>query len=146
MTAYMWQALTAEDLRAKGLGRRAFRLEEEWTTDTLTRHSLHTPTTGPVPKVHLIHTHYTTAQLRSAHYAQQNPGSSSSKTLHNFFTAALLRHGAPFTRQHRPTVAGLILDSHYDLTDTKLILAHAALGSRDPSAACARMSLVSVRS
>lgn len=27
-TALMWQALTAEDMRAKGLGRRAFRLEE----------------------------------------------------------------------------------------------------------------------
>lgn len=31
MTAYMWQALTAEDLRVKGLDRRSFRLEEEWT-------------------------------------------------------------------------------------------------------------------
>ena len=41
MTAYMWQALTAEDLRAKHLGRRSFRLEEEWATDTLSQRSLH---------------------------------------------------------------------------------------------------------
>jgi hypothetical protein len=37
MTAYMWQAMTAEDLRQKGIGRRAFRLDEEWTTDTVSR-------------------------------------------------------------------------------------------------------------
>lgn len=132
MTAYMWQALSAEDLRAKGLGRRSFRLEEEWSTDTLTRHSVHTPTTAPVPKVHLIRTHRTTEQLRSAMYAQQNPNGSNKDALHSFFSTALLRHGAPFTREHRPVVAGLILDSHYDLTDTKLILGHAALGSHDP--------------
>ena len=28
-TAYMWQALTAEDMRLKGLGRQSFRLDEE---------------------------------------------------------------------------------------------------------------------
>ena len=37
MTAYMWQAMTAEDLRAKGLGRRSFRMEEEWSVDTVSR-------------------------------------------------------------------------------------------------------------
>ncbi|EGP86546.1 uncharacterized protein MYCGRDRAFT_109942 [Zymoseptoria tritici IPO323] len=33
MSAYMWQALTAERMRKAGLGRRAFRLEEEWQSD-----------------------------------------------------------------------------------------------------------------
>lgn len=37
MTAYMWQAMTAEDMRMKGLGRRSFRLDEEWTVDTVSR-------------------------------------------------------------------------------------------------------------
>lgn len=37
MTAYMWQAMTAEDLRCHGVGRRTFRLEEEWTSDTVSR-------------------------------------------------------------------------------------------------------------
>lgn len=37
MTAYMWQAMTAEDLRLKGLGRRSFRLDEEWAADTVSR-------------------------------------------------------------------------------------------------------------
>lgn len=35
MTAYMWQAMTAEDMRMKGLGRRSFRLDEEWGVDTV---------------------------------------------------------------------------------------------------------------
>ena len=34
MTAYVWQAMTAEDMRAKGLSRRAFKLEE-WNNDTI---------------------------------------------------------------------------------------------------------------
>lgn len=35
MTAYMWQAMTAEDFRQKGVGRRTFRLDEEWAIDTV---------------------------------------------------------------------------------------------------------------
>jgi hypothetical protein len=35
MTAYMWQAMTAEDFRQKGVGRRSFRLDEEWAPDTV---------------------------------------------------------------------------------------------------------------
>ncbi|KAH6640297.1 putative peptidase family-domain-containing protein [Chaetomium tenue] len=139
MTAYMWQALTAEDLRAKGLGRRAFRLEEEWSTDTLSQRSQHTPAAATVPKVHLIRTDKTVAQLRDANLAQQNPNARQPDDLHKIFTTALLAHGAPFTTHARPIVAGLILDSHYTTPDTTttsnnspLILAHAALGSHDP--------------
>jgi hypothetical protein len=132
MTAYMWQAITAADFRAKGLGRRSFRLEEEWSTDTLSQQSLHSPTTGIVPKVHLIRTHLTVAELRDAHFAQQNPRARNKDGLHTIFTSALLAHGAPFTSHANPIVAGLILDSHYDLTDSKFILAHAALGSHNP--------------
>ncbi|KAK3291264.1 putative peptidase family-domain-containing protein [Chaetomium fimeti] len=142
MSAYMWQALTAEDLRAQGLGRRSFRLEEEWSTDTLSQRSQQTPTAGTVPKVHLIRTEKTVAELRDANLAQQNPQARRPDDLHTIFTNALLAHGGPFTTQNRPIVAGLILDSHYDAagsasptTDSNnkpLILAHAALGSHDP--------------
>jgi hypothetical protein len=132
MTAYMWQALTAEDLRVKGLGRRSFRLEEEWTLDTLTQRALHTPTMGLAPKIHLIRTEKTTAELRDAKIAQQNPYARDKDALHATFTQALLAHGPPFTTHARPIVAGLILDSHYDVADSKLILAHAALGCHDP--------------
>ncbi|KAK3905150.1 putative peptidase family-domain-containing protein [Staphylotrichum tortipilum] len=133
MTAYMWQALTAEDLRAKGLGRRSFRLEEEWTTDTLSQQSLHALTTGAVPKVHLIRTSKTLAYLRAADLAQQNPHASRKDELHAIFTAALLAHGGPFASHTRPVVAGLILDSHYNPDVNKHILAHAALGCHQPA-------------
>lgn len=133
MAAYMWQALTAEDLRAKGLGRRAFRLEEEWTTDTLSQQSLHALTNGPVPKVHLIRTEKTTAELRDANLAQQNPRAARKDELHAIFTAALLAHGGPFASHTRPIVAGLILDSHYNPDTGKHILAHAALGCHQPT-------------
>ena len=124
MTAYMWQALTAEDLRTKSLGRRSFRLEEESTTDTLSQRSLHSSTTASVPKIHLVRTEKTVAELRDAH---------NKENLHAIFTAALHAYGAPFTTQAHPVVAGLILDTHYDATNTKLILAHAALGTHDPA-------------
>ncbi|KAL2187683.1 hypothetical protein L209DRAFT_753780 [Thermothelomyces heterothallicus CBS 203.75] len=145
MTAYMWQALTAEDLRAKGLGRRSFRLEEEWTTDTLSQRSLYVSTASTVPKVHLIRTERTVAELRDAQLAQQNPHARQANELHRIFSDALLAHGPPFTTQNRPIVAGLILDSHYDLTGNSsssstnsgpskpYILAHAALGSHNPA-------------
>ncbi|KAL2161860.1 hypothetical protein VTH06DRAFT_7644 [Thermothelomyces fergusii] len=146
MTAYMWQALTAEDLRAKGLGRRSFRLEEEWTTDTLSQRSLNAQTASTVPKVHLIRTGKTVAELRDVQLAQQNPHARQPNELHRIFSDALLAHGPPFTTQNRPVVAGLILDSHYDLTGSSTtsgantngggkpyILAHAALGSHNPA-------------
>lgn len=139
MTAYMWQALTAEDLRAKGLGRRSFRLEEEWSTDTLSRRSQQTAAVaGTVPKIHLVRTDKTVAELRDADLAQQNPKARQADDLHKIFTSALLAHGAPFTSHARPIVAGLILDAHYDATgaatpsNERFILAHAALGSHDP--------------
>ncbi|KAH6843316.1 putative peptidase family-domain-containing protein [Chaetomium sp. MPI-CAGE-AT-0009] len=140
MSAYMWQALTAEDLRAKGLGRRSFRLEEEWSTDTLSQRFQQSPAAGTVPKVHLIRTDKTVAELRDANLAQQNPRARRPDDLHKIFSNALLAHGAPFTSHTQPIVAGLILDSHYDATgrasggtNEPLILAHAALGSHDPA-------------
>ncbi|KAJ4288701.1 hypothetical protein N0V88_007234 [Collariella sp. IMI 366227] len=136
MTAYMWQALTAEDLHLKGLGRRSFRLEEEWAPDTLLQSSHHNPgqnqTISSVPKVHLIRTPKTLADLRSANLSQQNPSAESPDLLHSIFTTALLAHGAPFTSTSHPIVAGLILDSHYD-PSTNFILAHAALGIHQPN-------------
>jgi hypothetical protein len=132
MTAYMWQALTAEDMRAKGLGRRSFRLEEEWTIDTLTSRSVWSRTMGPVPKIHLVRTNRTLAELRDADLAQQNPRARRKDDLHSIFTRALQAYGPPFESQANPVVAGLILDSHYDL-DTNIILAHAALGCHKPT-------------
>jgi hypothetical protein len=136
MTAYMWQALTAEEFRAQGLGRRSFRLEEEWTTDTLSRAYAYadTPTNKAcsTAKIHLVRCDRTVAELRDAQRAQQNPQAHSANALHEIFTAALKAHGAPFTPETCPVVAGLILDSHFDAAQG-LIVAHAALGAHDPT-------------
>lgn len=137
MTAYMWQALTAEDVREKELGRRTFRFEEEWTADTTSFQTFRTNAEGAVvmkslPKVHIVRTEKTVAELRDAQIAQQNPGARRPHELHEIFTRALKAHGGPFESTCRPVVAGLILDSCYSL-DQNLILGHAALGCHQRS-------------
>ena len=131
ITAYMWQALTAEELRRLGLGRRSFRLEEEWAADTLSQSFTHDLTMHSTAKIHLIRADKTVAELRDAQVAQQNPNGRRRDDLHKIFSEALLAHGGPFASEAKPVVAGLILDSHYD-AGSKLILGHAALGAHNP--------------
>ena len=134
ITALMWQALTAEEFRLKGLSRRAFRLEEERTSPSTlssTYSATHPAPSASVPKVHLIRTDHTVASLRDAQRAQQNPSARDANALHSIFSSALKAHGPPFA-DGPVTVAGLILDSHYD-PEKDLILAHAALGAHNPS-------------
>ncbi|KAH7009970.1 zinc metallo proteinase [Ilyonectria destructans] len=132
LSAYMWQALTAEELRANGLGRRSFRLEEEWAPDTLSQSSERQVTMDSTAKVHLIPAGKTVAELRSAQFAQQNPKAAKPNELHEIFSQALKTYGGPFTSEAKPVVAGLILDSTYDVKNN-LILAHAALGAHNPN-------------
>lgn len=138
MSAYMWQALTAEDMRQKGLGRRSFRLEEEWTTKTTIKqgHPSMVPNEGSrymgcIAKVHIIRSEKTVADLRDFHVAQQNLAARNRDALHEYFETALKAHGPPFDSSCRPVVAGMILDSHYDI-EHNLILGHAALGCHKP--------------
>lgn len=140
MTAYMWQALTAEDMRSKGLGRRSFRFDEEWAVDTLSRDFLQAKYDDSLEsenamrstaKIHIIRSSRTTSELRDAQIAQQNPSARRKNDLFDYFLDALKEAGGPFTSSARPIVAGLILDSHYSPTQN-LILAHAALGCSNP--------------
>lgn len=130
MTAYMWQALTAEDLRSKHLGRRSFRLEEEWADETLSREFLKNPTVtrmSSTAKIHLIRSEKTVAEIRDAQVAQQNEQGQRRDDLHKYFEESLKKHGGPFTASAHPIVAGLILDSSFS-AEQNLILGHAALG------------------
>ncbi|KAL2807816.1 putative peptidase family-domain-containing protein [Aspergillus granulosus] len=136
MAAYMWQAATAEDFREKGLGRRSFRLDEEWGANTPLR-SAHIQREGAsmnaVAKVHIIRSDKTVAQLRDAQIAQQNPRGRDREALHRYFETALASSGIPvFESACRPVVAGMILDSHYS-AEQSLILGHAALGCHKPN-------------
>jgi hypothetical protein len=140
MTAYMWQAFTAEDMRSKGLGRRAFRLEEDWVSDTVSQEFQYAVTEDMAwngamrssAKIHIVPCEKTVAELRDAQIAQQNSNARRANDLHVYFNAALKTYGGPFISSARPVVAGLILDSHYSIQQN-LILGHAALGSSDPT-------------
>ncbi|KAL2071040.1 hypothetical protein VTL71DRAFT_12275 [Oculimacula yallundae] len=136
MTAYMWQAQTAEDMRAKGLGRRSFRFEEEWTTETLSREFQHPHKSSAdhmrsTAKVHLICSDKTAEQIRDIQVAQQNPSAQRADQLHKYFENALKKHGGPFEFSAHPVVAGLILDSTFS-AEQNIILGHAALGCSNP--------------
>jgi hypothetical protein len=139
MTAYMWQALTAEDVRTKGLGRRSFRLEEEWTADTTSQEFLngqHEATLAKsgamrsTAKIHLIKSDRTVKEIRDADIAQENDSARNKERLFDYFLEALKTHGTPFESSAHPIVAGLILDSHFSIGQS-LILGHAALGDHD---------------
>jgi len=137
-TAYMWQALTAEDMRSKGLGRRSFRLDEEWTTETLSREYVQVSLESSAShmrstaKIHLVRSDKTVAELRDAQVAQQNPNGCRKDDLHKYFTAALEAYGGIFDSSAHPVVAGLILDSAYS-SEQNLVLGHAALGAYNPT-------------
>ncbi|PVH75849.1 hypothetical protein DL98DRAFT_574845 [Cadophora sp. DSE1049] len=137
MTAYMWQAQTAEDMRSKGLGRRSFRLEEEWMTETLSRDFVQNPRGSSADhmrstaKCHIIRSDMTVEQIRDAQVAQQNPSAYRKDDLHKYFETALKKDGGPFESSAHPVVAGLILDSTYS-PEQDIILGHAALGCSKP--------------
>lgn len=140
MAAYMWQAMTAEDLRLQGAGRRSFRLDEEWTADTISRDFLHARVEEALDsegamrstaKVNIIRSTRTVKEIRNKEVAQQNPTARRDNDLFDWFLDALKEQGGPFTSDARPIVAGLILDSHYSVSQ-KLILGHAALGCHNP--------------
>jgi hypothetical protein len=141
MTAYMWQALTAEDMRMKGLGRRSFRFEEEWAADTTSRDFLQgthesalfeTGAMRSTAKIHILRSNRTVAEIRDADVAQQNPRARHKERLFDWFLEAIEESGSPLESSGRPIVAGLILDSHFS-SPKDMILGHAALGCHQPS-------------
>ncbi|MCJ1308725.1 hypothetical protein MMC25_002379 [Agyrium rufum] len=116
MTALMMQALLAEDMRAEGLGRRSFRLEEEWVRDTLTRDALRSESLASTVKVHIVRTEATVAEIRSHELDSKDSDESQidkEEKLYGIFLKALENYGGPFVPKTNPLVAGLVLDTHY---------------------------------
>jgi hypothetical protein len=141
MTAYLWTALTAEDMRQKGLGRRSFRLDEEWIPDTTSSAFLGNQTdsrSSPsgslryAAKIHLVRTNKTTAEIRHLNNAQQNPNANNKNIIFDWFQDALKGYGPPFAESTKPVVAGLVLDAHFD-SSHQMIVGHAALGCSNPN-------------
>lgn len=141
MTAYMWQAMTAEDFRAKGLGRRTFRLEEEWTTDTVSRDFINARHSGhhgsdsqnairSTAKVNVVRSSKTKKEIL---YAEGNDaGTTSKNNLFSIFMEALADHGGQFDTSSSPVVAGLILDAHYNQS-SNCTLGHVSHGVHNPA-------------
>lgn len=114
MSAYMWQALTAERMRKAGLGRRAFRLEEEWQSDLTSlfgvmKGARGEQIMGSSAKVHIVKCEKTVEELKTL----ENTSYHDMDGVHGEFRRALKVHGGVFHSKSRPVVAGLVLDTPY---------------------------------
>lgn len=141
LTAYMWQAMIAEDMRMNGLQRRSFRLDEDWAIDTTSARFIHAFHQADLweagaarltAKVHVLQSTHSTLEIQNAKIAQDNPHGKNKKRLHTWFVDALQASGLTiFTDSARPVVAGLIIDSTW-MQEEGFALGHAALGSHNP--------------
>jgi hypothetical protein len=126
MAAYLWQAFTAEQMFRNKLGRRAFRMEEEWVTGTSNYRDRETGTMRSEAKIHVVRCDKTVAELRHPDLAQQNPNAKRSGDLFSIASEAVREYFKPLSGQ-KQYVSVLLLDAHWD-KKAKLITGHAALG------------------
>jgi len=126
MAAYLWQAFTSEQMFRNKLGRRVFRMEEEWITGTANHRDRELGTMRSEAKVHVIRCSKTIAELRDLDLAQQNPKASRSGDLFAIASEAVKDHFKPVPGQ-KQYVSVLLLDSHWDKS-SQTITGHAALG------------------
>ncbi|KAI1030516.1 hypothetical protein LB503_012188, partial [Fusarium chuoi] len=118
MAAYLWQAFTSEQMWRNKLGRRAFRFDEEWTTGS-----------ANYPRVHIIRSDKTLAEIRDLNKAQQNEKATDKGALYGIASEAVKKYFNPLPGQ-KLYVSCLLLDSHWD-TAAKTVTGHAALGGGD---------------
>ncbi|KAI1339983.1 hypothetical protein F5Y15DRAFT_60612 [Xylariaceae sp. FL0016] len=123
MAAYMWQAQMAEDFRLRGLGRRSFRLDEEWGIDTTTASSLQRGSDQPrmdtLAKVHVVRSEKTVEELRNPNLGHSTPHRNRDP-LSSCFEKALAA-GGHFVSATRPVIAGMVLDAHYSVEQGKIL-------------------------
>ncbi|KAK6520388.1 hypothetical protein TWF506_000654 [Arthrobotrys conoides] len=124
MAAYMWQAYTAEEMAKNKFGRRTFRFEETWVAESISHRDR---MARMVPKVHVLHSERTVAEIRDLDIAQQNSNGKRTGELWNIAYKTVEKYFAPKSAYEKKHVAVLILDSKWDPT-SKIITGHAALG------------------
>ncbi|KAG8157181.1 hypothetical protein KVR01_012889 [Diaporthe batatas] len=140
MAAYMWQAMIAEDMRKKGLGRRSFRLDESWDPDTTSVKFKHAARDEEATemgvfrntaKIHLVKSEHTTEEIRDARIAQDNPLGVTNAIIYHWFLAALQHSRVPILNwPANPIVAGLIIDATWS-EDDFFTVGHAAVGGHE---------------
>lgn len=126
MTAYLWQAFTAEQMWRNKFGRRTFRFEEEWTTGTTNQRDRETGTMRSEARIHVIRTDKTVAEIRDLERAQQHGPATKKGELYDIAAEAVKNYFKPLAGQ-KQYVSVLILDAHWD-TESQVVTGHAALG------------------
>ncbi|KAL1888720.1 hypothetical protein Cpir12675_006057 [Ceratocystis pirilliformis] len=126
MSAYLWQAFTAEQMLRNKLGRRVFRFDEEWTSGSASSQDQEQGTMRSEARIHIIRSDKTTAEIRDLNIAQQHGPATDKGALYDITTRAVRNYFKPSQGQ-RLYVSVLILDSHWD-TSSRVITGHAALG------------------
>jgi hypothetical protein len=124
MAAYLWQALTAEQMYRNKLGRRTFRMEEEWIPGTSNHRDRELGTMRSEAKIHVIRSTRTVAEIRDLEIAQQHQSAQRKGDLFTIAKEAVEAHFGP-TRGQKQYATVMFLDSHWD---KKTITGHAALG------------------
>ncbi|KAL5606430.1 hypothetical protein BROUX41_002846 [Berkeleyomyces rouxiae] len=126
MSAYLWQAFTAEQMVRNRLGRRVFRFDEEWIPGSASSQDKENGTMRSEARVHVIRCNKTTAEIQDLNIAQQHQPATDKGALYDIATHAVRDYFKP-EAGHRLYVSVLILDSHWD-TASNVITGHAALG------------------
>lgn len=124
MAAYLWQAFTAEQMFRNRLGRRTFRMEEEWIPGTANFRDRENGTMRSEAKIHVIRSSRTMAEIRDLEIAQQHQSASRKGDLFTIAKEAVESHFRP-TPGQKQYVTVMFLDAHWD---QKTITGHAALG------------------
>ncbi|KKA28044.1 hypothetical protein TD95_001537 [Thielaviopsis punctulata] len=126
MSAYLWQAFTAEQMRRNRFGRRVFRFDEEWTSGSASSRDKEHGTMRSEARIHIIRSNKTTAQIRDLNVAQQHGPATDKGALFSYAWDAVHDYFKPRPGQ-KLYVSVLILDAHWD-TGAQVIAGHAALG------------------
>lgn len=126
MAGYLWQAFTAENMARNNLGRRVFRMEEEWVTGTSNYRDRQNKTMRSEAKVHVVRCDKSVEEIRDIERAQQNPRGTKTGELHTIAGEAMKNYFQPLPGQTQ-YCAVMFLDSHWD-KEQNLIRGHAAIG------------------
>lgn len=129
MSAYLWQAFTAEQMNRNGFGRRCYRYEEEWQPGTLTWKDAENGQMRNEAKIHIIRLDKTVAEIQDLNIAQQHGPATKKGDLFSIAMDAVRAYFAP--RPGQPQyVSCLYLDAHWD-KKVGVVRGHAALGGGD---------------
>ncbi|GMK58096.1 hypothetical protein CspeluHIS016_0501280 [Cutaneotrichosporon spelunceum] len=120
MAAYLWQAYTAEQMVRAGFGPRTFQFETEWGVDTVSQAGVQ----AQIPKVTLVRSGHSMADIRDKNRAQQGSGSAT-QDLYGMMREAV-ENAPEFRGRAGVQAAVLIMDATHDRNG--LIVGHAALG------------------